>query len=318
MHEFNLIERYFKSQHKQRADVILGIGDDCALLRPPVDQLLVVSTDTMVENIHFLPNTNPHALGHKSLAVSLSDLAAMGAEPAWVMLSVSLPLVDEQWIADFCVGFFRLLDDYQLQLVGGNTSAGPLSITTHVTGFVAPGKALQRNGAKPGDDIYVTGHLGDAALGLRCLKKQSALPHRLQMEVIYRLEYPTPRIAVGLALRNIASACIDISDGLAADLGHILKQSQVGAVIIAENLPLSFTLLTLPSTTAWELALSGGDDYELCFTAAPDKRLAISNLCERLCCNCQRIGVIEGAPGLEIKDAGGQVFNLQHRGYEHF
>ncbi|HVV68127.1 MAG TPA: thiamine-phosphate kinase [Gammaproteobacteria bacterium] len=318
MHEFELIKCYFKDTIKTRSDVILGIGDDCALLEPPQKQLLAVSTDTLVENIHFLPGTEAAALGHKSLAVSLSDLAAMGAEPAWVMLSLTLPEANEKWLSEFCQGFFHLLNQYALQLVGGNTTSGPLAITTHITGFVPPGKALQRHGAKLGDDIYITGQPGNAALALRCLQHKCNLATHSHEEITPHLHYPEPRIAAGIALRDIASAAIDVSDGLAADLGHILEQSGVGAEIYAEHLPLSQALATLPQTDAWELMLSGGDDYELCFTANPSQRATITEVFTKLNCPCQRIGVIETATGLRVRYGNNQIFNPQSKGYEHF
>lgn len=310
--EFELITRYFQS-HKNRSDVILGIGDDCALLEPPLNQHLAVTTDTLAEGIHFLPHTPAQTLGHKSLAISLSDLAAMGAEPAWALLSLSMPNSDEAWLSAFCRGFFQLLDHHNLQLVGGNTTRGPLSITTCLTGFIPFGKALRRSGAKPGDFIYVTGCLGDPALALRCLQKKINLPQNKIDKIKPCLETPIPRIAEGLALRNIATSAIDISDGLAADLEHILEESKVGATIDVQNLPLSKILRDLPQEIAFELALNGGDDYELCFTVSPTQVDAL----EKTNMDYHQIGVIEEKCGLRLK-LNDETFNFIQKGYQHF
>jgi thiamine-monophosphate kinase len=316
MTEFELITHYFKKPANNRHDVILGIGDDAALLQPPRNQLLVVTTDTLIEGVHFLPDASPHTLGHKSLAVSLSDLAAMGAEPAWIMLSLSLPHIDESWLSAFSEGFFSLSKKYNLQLVGGNTTRGQLSISTHLTGFAPPGKALQRDGAKPGDLIYVTGFLGDAALALACLQKKMTLSEDELSRIRPRLETPTPRVSAGLALRDIATAAIDISDGLVADLGHILQQSFMGATLNVFDLPLSQTLKNLNQEMAFRLALSGGDDYELCFTIDPTKASIVEDIFSRLDITCQKIGVIEAEGGLRLN--GAEDFVLEGGGYDHF
>jgi thiamine-monophosphate kinase len=313
MTEFELIARYFQNNTLARSDVILGIGDDAALLQPPVGQSLVVTTDTLIEGVHFLPDTSAKTLGHKSLAVSLSDLAAMSAEPAWVLLSLTLPDINESWLAEFCAGFFNLAKTHGLQLVGGNTTRGPLSISTCLTGFVPPKQALRRDGAKPGDLIYVTGYLGDAALALACLQKKLTLSVVELNAVRARLETPIPRVSIGLALRDIATAAIDISDGLVADLGHILKQSRVGALLQTENLRLSETLSSLPRAMALKLALSGGDDYELCFTIDPAKVTALDEALANLAIPYQKIGTIKKQPGLQL--AG---YDLVSEGYEHF
>jgi thiamine-monophosphate kinase len=315
--EFNLIQQYFQSHPQNRDDVILGIGDDCALLSPPIGQQLAMSTDTLVQGIHYYPDANPHALGHKSLAVSLSDLASMGSTPAWVMLSLTLDKSqqNQEWIKAFCDGFFALLDQYSMTLIGGNLSSGPPSITTQISGFVRTGKGLRRSGARPGDKIYVTNNLGDAALALAgiegCIQVDEQLAALKQS-----LDYPQPRVQDGLQLLDIASAAIDISDGLAADLGHILQQSNVGATLHIEHLPLSQTAYDLISSqklsfqTVAQYALTGGDDYELCFTASPDKSIELD---EQYAC----IGVIQKALGLRLLHQG-RPFNIDRKGYEHF
>ncbi len=311
--EFDLIDHYFAKRAGQRADVILGIGDDCALLKAPTDQILAVSTDTLVAGVHFPLNTSPKALGHKSLAVSLSDLAAMGAEPAWVLLSLTLLQADDVWLTAFADGFFALLEYYSMQLIGGNTTQGPLSITTQVFGFLPPGKALRRDGAKPGDFIYVTGNLGDAGLALRWLKQESPFASIRQ-----RLDEPTPRVKEGIALREIASSAIDISDGLAADLGHILDRSQVGARVYVERLPLSSALKQLPLAEAWRLATTAGDDYELCFTVPPSSRTQLESTFARLGFHYYCIGTIEKEPGLRLVYDDDKPFKIDIKGYEHF
>jgi len=316
MTEFELITHYFQAHPNTRSDVILSIGDDAALLLPPANQLLAVTTDTLIEGVHFLPGTAPQTLGHKSLAVSLSDLAAMGAEPAWIVLSLSLPTIDESWLSAFCEGFFSLSNSYHLQLVGGNTTRGQLSISTHLTGFIPAGKALRRDGAKPGDFIYVTGCLGDAALALACLQGKAAIPAADLTIIKPRLETPTPRVAAGLALRDIATAAIDISDGLAADLGHILQQSNVGAALNLRDLPLSKTLQNLSQDRGFHLALSGGDDYELCFTVSPEKVSLLEGAFLGLDITYQKIGVIKQERGLKLEGVEG--FTLKNEGHDHF
>lgn len=317
MDEFTLIARYFQSHRSKRTDVVLGIGDDCALLQPPADQLLAVTTDTQSEGSHFFAHTSPFAIGYRALAVSLSDLAAMGAQPAWALLSLSLPKADPVWLEAFSAGFFRLLDQYGMQLVGGNTTRGPLSVTTQVTGFIPSQQALCRSGAKPGDGIYVTGSLGGAGLAVLSLAgkvKLSALDHP---SLLSRFELPEPRVEAGMALRRIASSAIDISDGLAADLGHILQQSGgLGAKLELASLPLFPLLKQLPSPTAWELALSAGDDYELCFTVPPSQEPALAKALRAA--DYHRIGVIEAQPGLRCYQPDGELFPMTRQGFQHF
>lgn len=318
--EFAIINHYFE-KHKmatKRPDVFLGIGDDCALLKPPTKQLLAVSTDSLLAGVHFPADTSPHAIGYKSLAVSLSDMAAMGAEPAWVLLSLTMPDLDEAWLSEFSAGLFQLAHQYNLQLVGGDTSRGPLSITIQVIGFTPPGLALTRSGAKLGDDIYVSGNLGDAGLALQMHNNKTSLSLSDQEQIQQHLDYPTARVNLGIALRNIASAAIDISDGLAADLAHILKQSNLGATIYVDQIPLSSALQTIEKNTAWQLALSAGDDYELCFTAPPAKATQIKEIATQTGCSLHKIGSIIAEPVLNILDINGAKFILEHKGYMHF
>lgn len=312
--EFDLIRQFFTEQAAQRDDVPLGIGDDAALLDPPLGKLLAVSVDTLIAGVHFPLDTAAHAVGHKSLAVNLSDLAAMGAEPAWATLAISLPDLDETWLADFARGFFELARKYSVQLVGGDTTRGPLSITVQVTGFVSPGHALKRSGAQPGDGIFLTGTLGDAGLGLRLYQQQANTSDTSTASLIQRLEYPTPRIATGIALRECASSAIDVSDGLAADLGHILDASNVGADIQIEQLPLSDAYHSFASANDWQAAVSAGDDYELCFTLPAEHAGALAELG----CSCIRIGEISVTPGLRWHDVDGQLQILDTAGFDHF
>lgn len=317
--EFQLIEKYFTHHASNRTDVILGVGDDCAILQPPADQRLVMTTDSLIENIHFFPQTQPNDLGFKSLAVSLSDIAAMGAEPAWVLLSLTLPEARESWLQEFCAGFYQLLDHFNLGLVGGNTTRGPLSITTQVTGFLAASEGLLRQGARPGDLIYITGTLGDAGVGLDILKKKIKMPEPFKTEMLSRLNRPQPRVKEGMTLRTIATAAIDISDGLMIDLSHLLTASGVGATINPGKLPLSKALRTvLKKEQAWQYALNSGDDYELCFTIPPGLQSQFELTFGSYDCGYICVGKIEPEPGLRIIDSQGEVFNVKSSGYQHF
>jgi thiamine-monophosphate kinase len=318
--EFDLIQHFFNQAKHNRSDVLQGIGDDGAVLQVPSDQQLVVTTDTLVMGRHFPENTSPADMAYKALAVNLSDLAAMGATPTWILLALTLPTADEAWLAEFSQGFFSLLDQFNLQLIGGDVTQGPLTITAQAMGFVPPGKALLRSGAKPGDRIYVTGTLGDAGLALRYLQKKISLDLNEQQKrcLLQRLNRPTPRIEWGLVLRGMASSAIDISDGLAADLGHILAASQVGASVAVDKLPLSETLQALPLEQAWQLALSAGDDYELCFTVPPTCEAQLQHSLKSRACPFACIGVIQKGPGLFLYDATGSPFVLQQSGFQHF
>jgi thiamine-monophosphate kinase len=316
--EFSLIDRIRERTAQGRDDVRLGIGDDAALVSVPTGQELAVAIDTMVEGVHFPVGTRAADIGWKSLAVNLSDLAAMGATPAWALLAMTLPKADPDFIDDFATGFAQLAQSFRLALVGGDTTRGTLTISVAVHGFVPPGKALTRSGAKPGDAIFVTGTLGDAAAGLQLFNRHGDNDAR-SVFLIERLHRPTPRVAAGLALRDHASACIDISDGLLADLSHICTASGVGAEIDASMLPRSSALLDLfDDTTSQHFALSGGDDYELCFTVQAQHVAAVQADLARLGCGAAKIGrIVEGA-GVRVRDADGKTMQPQHRGWDHF
>ena len=326
--EFDLIERYFSDIGVQRHDVALSIGDDCALLASLPDNLLAVSMDTLVSGVHFLPATDPVALGHKALAVNLSDLAAMGAKPAWVTLALTLPQIDTRWLAGFSQGFAALARQYSVQLIGGDTTSGPLAITVQAHGWVAPQHALRRDKACVGDRIFVTGTLGDAALALALLKENTGRTHQSKADAINqhrfdelrnRLERPTARIEQGLDLAGLANAAIDISDGLAQDLGHILRRSGVGAELWVERLPLSTALAAqLQPLDALKLALSGGDDYELCFTLASERMAEFEQRAAAWACAYTEIGQICCEQGLHCLWDDGTSFLLESGGYEHF
>lgn len=306
--EFDLIRRYFAVHAPQHPFNQLGIGDDCALLSVPTGYQLAVTTDTMVENVHFFADADPECLGHKLLAVNLSDLAAMGAEPFAVTLALTMPKIDADWLQAFSRGFMNLARQHQVDLIGGDTTSGPLTLTVQAMGTVPQGRALLRSNAQVGDLIYVTGPIGNAGLGLK-IKQGFACANSAAM--LQSLHQPQPRIAAGLALRGIANACIDISDGLAADLGHILEKSAVGARLEWASLPLSMPVLDyIERTGDWALPLTAGDDYELCFTAAPD---ATNQLPDGVHC----IGVIEAESGLRIERAG-RLEHLESKGFEHF
>ncbi|MGY4677000.1 thiamine-phosphate kinase [Pasteurella sp. P03HT] len=276
--EFDIIQRYFTASSKRiaRKDVIVSIGDDCAITELRQNQRLVITTDTMVENTHFLPSISPADLAYKAAATNLSDLAAMGAEPAWVSLALTLPEVNESWLREFSESLFDVLDHYNVDLIGGDTTKGPLAITITAHGIIAKGKALCRHSAKVGDWIYVSGTLGDSAGGLALLLAQKSAVNSEQAFLIQRHLRPTPRVLLGLelAVSSLANAAIDISDGFVADLGHILERSQCGAVVDVDKLPLSPQLVsTFGLEQAEKFALSGGEDYELCFTV-PDNNKA--------------------------------------------
>ena len=275
--EFELITRYFDRVTSSRRDVEKGIGDDCALLNLPEKQTLAISTDTLVAGVHFLRDIHPADLGYKALAVNLSDLAAMGADPAWLTLALTLPEVNEAWIKEFSDSLFELLDYYNMQLIGGDTTRGPLSLTLGIHGLVPQGRALKRSGARPGDWIYVTGTLGDSAAGLALLQHHIKINDPAAHEALIKRHLrPMPRILQGQALRDLASAAIDISDGLISDLGHILKASGCGARLNLDALPLSGVMKShFEPEQALTWALSGGEDYELCFTVPEINRGAL-------------------------------------------
>ncbi|MEJ2591790.1 MAG: thiamine-phosphate kinase [Candidatus Thiodiazotropha sp.] len=315
--EFDLIRRFFSHVTGAREDVLLGVGDDAALLAVPPGQALAVSVDTLVSGVHFLPSVAPAALGHKSLAVNLSDLAAMGAEPAWATLALTLPEADASWLQAFAEGFGALAVQYGVQLVGGDTTRGPLSVTVTVHGLVPAVSALRRSGARAGDRIYVTGCLGDAALYLDALKTGCAVPGIESLRD--RLERPMPRVEAGLALRGLAGGAIDISDGLLADLGHILEASGVGARFDLDRIPLSAAATAwLAAGGDWATLVAGGDDYELCFTADPAKAPEIEAISRSLGLAMTPIGVIETAPGLRVTAPDGSLWQPARTGFDHF
>lgn len=306
--EFALIERYFAQNQPVNPTTKLGIGDDCALLDVPDGFELAITTDTMVEGVHFFPGVDAELLAHKLLAVNLSDLAGMGAKPVAITLALTLPQVEPDWLNKFSKGLFQLAKQYSVDLIGGDTTSGHLTLTLTAMGLVEKGKALHRSTAKVGDLIYVTGNLGDAGLGL---KIEQGFCCDLPEQPLMRFHKPIPQVAVGLGLLDVASACIDISDGLASDLGHILRQSAVGACLDWEKIPLSDAVgRYIKATSDWQLPLVAGEDYELCFTVAADN-------VDRLPSQCIQIGVIESQAGLRINRAG-QTITIEAKGFEHF
>ena len=315
MSEFDLIER-IRARSQARSDVILGIGDDAALVRVAQGQELAISTDTLVAGVHFPDDTAASEIGWKSLAVNLSDLAAMGAVPAWASLALTLPAPDTDWLDGFLDGFCELAAQHEVALIGGDTTRGPLSITVTVHGLAPAGKALRRDGARANDDIWVTGTLGDAAGALEQWRGKRFASAKLR----YRLDHPTPRIAAGLALRDLAHAAIDISDGLAADLGHILRRSGVGAEIDLGRLPASRTLAEhfADERQRWAMQLGGGDDYELCFTAPSAHAFAIEQALAACDTPATVIGNITADRRLSLRTPEGEDFALGDSGYRHF
>ncbi len=311
MGEFDLIERFFKRPARR---AVLGVGDDCALLQPTAGMQLAVSSDMLVEGRHFFADVDPAALGHKALAVNLSDLAACGATPLAFTLALALPRVDEAWLQGFSTGLLALADAHGCELVGGDTTQGPLNICITVFGEVPRGQALLRSGAQPGDDIYVSGTLGDARLALEALRGRVQLPDGELARARARLERPEPRVALGQALRGIASSAIDISDGLAGDLGHILKASGVGAAL---NTDAALGLMGAGGKKL-EYVLSGGDDYELAFTAPQSARQAVDAAGAQAGTPVTRIGQIQQQPGLRLADAQGRPVEGNFRSFDHF
>lgn len=310
--EFDLIAR-IRARAGTRDDIVLGIGDDAALLAPPPGRHLVVTADTLNDGVHFPHGTLPADLGWKALAVNLSDLASMGAEPAWCTLSLSLPQSDAAWIDGFLDGFLALAREHGIVLVGGDTTRGPLSVSVTAMGFVDAGRALRRDGARVGDDVWVTGTLGDAAGALALLERDPVGVLRL------RLDRPTPRVEAGRALIDVASACVDVSDGLLADLGHVATRSGVGAQVEIDALPASDALCAaFDAATRMPMQASGGDDYELCFTAPADARARIAVLASSLDLRITRIGRMVPGEGVHPVRADGDPWTPPRRGYDHF
>lgn len=319
--EFDLIARHFT---RATPGAVLGVGDDCALLAPSPGMQLAVSSDMLLEGRHFSPQDGPAGIGHKSLAVNLSDLAAMGATPRWATLSIALPAANDAWLGAFARGFFRMADQHGIELVGGDTTRGPLAISITVMGEVPPGQALRRDGAQIGDDIWVSGTLGAAALALAYRQGRLEMDQVDAAKVLPALYLPIPRVELGIALRGIAHSAIDISDGLLGDLGHILERSRSSAPSIGARLEFG-ALPTLPvvqtylhETVARDCVLAGGDDYELCFTAAVDRRDAVQQAAESAGVRVTRIGRITGERDLEVIDAAGASLHYDHTGYDHF
>ena len=316
--EAELIEQHFKRSQKLNDGVVLGIGDDCAVLKVPEREELIVSTDSLLSNVHFPQGTAAEDIGFKSLAVSLSDLAAMGAKPAYATLNLSMPSDDKQWLQQFSRGFFELADAYNVALVGGDTVRGPLNIAVTLLGFAKSGESILRSGAVENDFVYVTGTLGDAALGLTDIQRGFNLSNSDAEYIRRRLNRPTPRVNAGQVLRKIATSAIDLSDGLITDLSRILEASQVGAKIWLDWLPLSATYRKLFATVGWDYALAKGDDYELCFTVAQHNEGQLLKSVKAMGVHVQKIGYIQKTPKLEFIGADGSSYGTDAVGYSHF
>jgi thiamine-monophosphate kinase len=325
--EFSLIDRFFArrasaSPYPQRA--ALGIGDDCALLTPPAGEVLAISTDMLVEGRHFFPDVDPSALGHKALAVNLSDLAAMGAKPQAFTLAFSLPKADADWLSAFSDGLFDLAERHGCELIGGDTTGGPLNLCITVFGSVPPQQALRRDAAQPGDDIWVSGTLGDARASLGVQRGEWSADAGDAATFRRAMERPEPRIALGLALRGIARAALDISDGLAGDLMHILERSRMNAAVDADALPRSDALRRLSPDLQRRCTIAGGDDYELCFTAPPSARAAVVAAGQQAGLPVTRVGTItpldaaDAVPVIAWRDASGAPLTLTLQGFDHF
>jgi thiamine-monophosphate kinase len=318
--EFDIIRQYFTRPVTKAA---LGVGDDAALISTTAEKELVISVDTLVSGHHFFADTDPRQLGYKALAVNLSDMAAMGANPRWVTLALTLPrnLIqqNEAWLDEFAAGFFELADTYQIELIGGDTTRGPLNISVQIIGEVEKGKALLRSGARPGDDIWISGHLGDAALALAHEQQQINLNPAELMQCLSALHAPIARIELGRRLINLAHSVIDISDGLMADLEHIVESSNVSATIYFNEIACSSILRKfLPHPVAVSCLLAGGDDYELCFTASERKQKEIEELSLKLAISLTRIGRITQGKGLTVLNSDGTAITQETKGYDHF
>ncbi len=329
MREFELIRQFFQHEQadllleeKAQASVVLGIGDDCALLRVPANKQLAISVDTLVADVHFPADAKPDDIAERALRTNLSDLAAMGAEPLWFTLALTLPknspYVSEEWLRGFSRGLFRTANQYEIVLVGGDTTSGPLSITIQAMGAVEPHAALRRDGANIGDFICVTNYLGDGAAALAVIQDVLQLGEAHGHYLRERFYRPTPRLVEANLLGSVASAALDISDGLVADLNHICEASDLGAVIDVENLPLSPALLSLNDLhQARTWALSGGDDYELCFTVSPEKMPELAMLIAQEKINATIIGEIVSGSGVRC-ELDGEAYELDSAGYQHF
>ena len=326
MGEFDLIARYFTRPVRPGGATTLGVGDDCALLAPTPGMQLAISSDMLVEGRHFFADVDPEALGHKALAVNLSDLAACGARPLAFTLALSLPCVDEPWLAGFSRGMWQLADAHGCELVGGDTTQGPLNLCITVFGEVPPGQALLRSGARPGDDLYVSGALGDARLALEAMLGHTTLPAGVVGPARHRRGRPTPPRGLGRQLRGIASSAMDLSDGLVGDVSHILKASRVGAVIDVDAATDLIAARAHPSSgsTSFDTelmrrcVLSGGDDYELAFTAPAARRSAVAAAAAASGTAVARIGTVVAEPGLRLVDGHGRPVENRYASFDHF
>ncbi|GAB3627197.1 Thiamine-monophosphate kinase [Pandoraea terrae] len=320
--EFSLIERFFAHATRPGEHVALGIGDDCALLRPPAGEQLAISTDMLVEGRHFFPNVDPRALGHKTLAVNLSDLAAMGAKPLGFTLALALPDSDPAWLAPFAHGLAALADRHDCPLIGGDTTRGPRNLCVTVFGAVPGAHALRRDAAQAGDDIWVSGTVGDARLALGALRGEWPLTEDDLVQARRALEWPEPRVALGIALRGVARAALDISDGLLGDLGHILERSGLAARVDVDAVPRSALLAAQPEAIARRCSLTGGDDYELCFCADPSARDDIGNIAAKLGLPVTRIGTITlrdtHRARVDLHDRRGTSVDIDFKSFDHF
>ncbi len=313
--EFNLIHQYFKRPCK---NAILGAGDDAALVHVKRGHELAISTDMLVAGTHFFADAAPYNIGWKALAVNVSDMAAMGALPKWATLALALPEINHDWLSEFSRGFFACADAFEISLIGGDTTRGSLNISVTIMGEVQNHKALRRNGAKVDDDIWISGKIGSAAVGLAHLQKKIVLEESSLANALNALHLPRPRVALGLALQNIAHSCIDISDGLLADLGHVLVASNVGAHLMFETMPVEHYLrLNLQDAMVQQAILTGGDDYELCFTAPKDQRQAIADLSQELCLPLTLVGKITQTPELKVVYHD-ETLQITKQGFDHF
>ena len=318
MSEFNLIAKYFT---RPCPNTDLGVGDDAALIQISAGHQLAISADMLVADTHFLSDCPPYFVGWKSLAVNISDMAAMGATPKWATLAIALPNIEETWLSEFSRGFFACADAFGISLIGGDTTRGPLTMSVQIMGEVPLGKALRRDGAKVGDEIWVSGTLGEAALGLAQLqnkREENALSASEKQSCIDALQAPQPRVALGIALRNIANSAIDVSDGLLADLGHILERSNLGAELYWMEIPHISASNQLDTTYLQQLSLAGGDDYELCFTAPASKHDEILAIGKKLHLTLSPIGIITRENTLNIFDEHQQLIDIKSTGYDHF
>jgi thiamine-monophosphate kinase len=314
--EFDLIARYFS---RPTHNAILGVGDDAALVRPSEGAEIAVSSDTLVAGIHFLSDAQPRAVGHKALAVNLSDLAAMGARPRWVLLAITLPQIDANWLSEFADAFYRLAQNYGVDLIGGDTTRGPLAITVTVIGEVSSGMALQRDSARPGDDIWVSGQIGSAALALAHLRGDVRLKGGGLQECLAKLHTPEPRIDLGRELAGVANSAIDVSDGLVADAEHIAQRSDVRMEISYADVPCAPEVMSMKDQPlARQAILAGGDDYELLFSAPPDRSALIDAISARLRLALSRIGRVRAGSGVVVLDESGKAIELKVKGHDHF